>query len=165
MTKKCEDCEKHKNGDCNCKDCPECAVLFDNDGGYHGSVCDNNSGTCKKCKEDYALMKLEEIEEYYKNLIMTYEEFKKRYNHEPFGKTKVFVTTEKAWENLGKLSTSPMDSPEPCPFCGCHDIHTFQPTAYEIGDEASVTCEECGAEVRGKTLKIALRKWNTRVIG
>lgn len=52
------------------------------------------------------MMKLEEIEEYYKDVIISFEEIKKRYNHEPFGKSKVTVTTEKAWENLGKLSST-----------------------------------------------------------
>lgn len=52
---------------------------------------------------------------------------------------------------------------KPCPFCGSNDIHRFEPTAYEIGDDASVSCEECGAEVRGNTLRIALSKWNRRV--
>lgn len=50
-----------------------------------------------------------------------------------------------------------------CPFCGSTDIHTYQPTAYEIGNKASVNCEICGAEVRGDNLKIAICKWNMRV--
>lgn len=32
-----------------CRDCPECAVLFDADG-YHGSVPDRNSRTCQSCE-------------------------------------------------------------------------------------------------------------------
>lgn len=61
----------------------------------------------------------------------------------------------------GKRASKP--TPESCPFCGSYDIHMFQPTAYEIGDEASVRCEDCGAEIRGETLAIALKKWNRRV--
>ena len=61
----------------------------------------------------------------------------------------------------GKIASPP--TAESCPFCGSNDIHTFQPTAYEIGDEASVRCEDCGAEIRGETLEIALKKWNRRV--
>lgn len=49
-----------------------------------------------------------------------------------------------------------------CPFCGSTYIHTYQPTAYEIGDKASVNCEICGAEVRGDNIKIAIGKWNRR---
>lgn len=68
------------------------------------------------------------------------------------------------WTPTGFSGQSNSQSvPKYCPFCGSQDIHKFQPTAYEIGDEASVKCEECGAEVRGETLKIALRKWNRRV--
>lgn len=63
------------------------------------------------------------------------------------------------------MQSNPQPGHKSCPFCGSDDIHTFEPTAYEIGDEASVSCEECGAEIRGKTLVIALRKWNRRVIG
>lgn len=52
-----------------------------------------------------------------------------------------------------------------CPFCGSDEIHTYEPTAYEIGNNASVNCENpiCGAEVRGRTLKEAIAKWNRRV--
>lgn len=35
-----------------CIHCPECAVLFDNDGGYHGVVPDSHSQTCKTCLKD-----------------------------------------------------------------------------------------------------------------
>ena len=31
-----------------CKNCPECVVLFD-DSGYHSSIPDSHSDTCKKC--------------------------------------------------------------------------------------------------------------------
>ncbi len=52
-----------------------------------------------------------------------------------------------------------------CPFCGSDNINTFEPKIYEVLDDASVKCGECGAEVHGATLAIALRKWNRRVIG
>lgn len=68
------------------------------------------------------------------------------------------------WSMTGFSGQSnPQSVPKPCPFCGSHDIHTFEPTAYEVGDNASVRCEDCGAEIRGKTLRIALRTWNRRV--
>ena len=53
-----------------------------------------------------------------------------------------------------------------CPFCGYTEIHTYEPTMYEIGNDASVNCENpiCGAEVRGRTLREAIIKWNRRVI-
>lgn len=35
-----------------CKDCPECAVLFD-ESGYHGCVPDSNSQTCKSCLKEH----------------------------------------------------------------------------------------------------------------
>ena len=53
--------------------------------------------------------------------------------------------------------------PKPCPFCGSTDIHTYQPTAYEIGNDASVNCESCGAEVRGNNINSAISIWNRRV--
>lgn len=54
---------------------------------------------------------------------------------------------------------------KPCPFCGSDEIHTYSPSPYEIGNDASVNCENpiCGAEVRGRTLKEAIAKWNRRV--
>lgn len=53
---------------------------------------------------------------------------------------------------------------KPCPFCRCAEIHTYEPTMYELGNDASVSCENpiCGAEVRGSNLKIAIAKWNRR---
>lgn len=53
----------------------------------------------------------------------------------------------------------------PCPFCGSTEIHIYEPTAYEVGNDASVNCENpiCGAEVRASTLKMAIAKWNRRV--
>ena len=52
-----------------------------------------------------------------------------------------------------------------CPFCDSTEIHTYEPTIYETGNDASVKCENplCGAEVRGKSLKEAIAKWNRRV--
>lgn len=52
----------------------------------------------------------------------------------------------------------------PCPFCGSAEVDTYEPTAYEIGNDASVTCENptCEAEVRGRTLREAIAKWNRR---
>ena len=32
-----------------CKDCPECAVIFDSEG-IHGHVPDRNSKTCQSCE-------------------------------------------------------------------------------------------------------------------
>ena len=32
-----------------CRDCPECAVIFDSEG-IHGHVPDRNSGTCRACE-------------------------------------------------------------------------------------------------------------------
>jgi len=54
---------------------------------------------------------------------------------------------------------------KPCPFCGSTEIHTYEPTMYEIGNDASVNCENpiCEAEVRGRTLQEAIAKWNRRV--
>ena len=54
---------------------------------------------------------------------------------------------------------------KPCPYCGSSEIHTYQPTMYEIGNNASVYCMNpiCGAEIRGGTLKEAIAKWNRRV--
>ena len=54
---------------------------------------------------------------------------------------------------------------KPCPFCGSIEIHTYEPTIYERGNDASVNCENptCGAEVRGDMLKEAIAKWNRRV--
>ena len=54
---------------------------------------------------------------------------------------------------------------KPCPFCGSVEIHTYEPTMYEMGNDASVNCENpiCEAEVRGRTLKEAISKWNRRV--
>lgn len=62
--------------------------------------------------------------------------------------------------------TNPLPKMDPCPFCGSDEIHTYEPTAYEIGNDASVNCENpiCGAEVRGRTLKEAIAKWNRRVM-
>ena len=34
-----------------CRDCPECAVLFDSDG-IHGHVPDGNSKTCRACERN-----------------------------------------------------------------------------------------------------------------
>lgn len=54
---------------------------------------------------------------------------------------------------------------KPCPFCGGTDIDKYQPTIYEIGNDASVKCANpiCGAEVCGSNLKIAVAKWNRRI--
>lgn len=54
---------------------------------------------------------------------------------------------------------------KPCPFCGSDEVHTYSPSPYEIGNDASVNCENpvCGAEVRGSVLKEAIAKWNRRV--
>lgn len=51
-----------------------------------------------------------------------------------------------------------------CPFCGSTEMHAYEPTIYEMGNDASVNCEDptCGAEIRGKTLKEAIAKWNRR---
>lgn len=38
-----------------CECCPECVVLFD-DSGYHGSVPDSHSETCKRCLRENAEM-------------------------------------------------------------------------------------------------------------
>jgi Lar family restriction alleviation protein len=53
----------------------------------------------------------------------------------------------------------------PCPFCGSTEIYAYEPTMYEMGNDASVNCENpiCGAEVRGCTLKEAIAKWNRRM--
>lgn len=53
---------------------------------------------------------------------------------------------------------------KPCPFCGSVDINTYEPTIYEVGNDASVRCQDpsCGVEVRAPTLKMAVAKWNRR---
>ena len=51
---------------------------------------------------------------------------------------------------------------KPCPFCGSIDIYAYEPTVYEVGNDASVECQECGAEIRASTLKMAIAKWNRR---
>lgn len=68
-------------------------------------------------------------------------------------------------EKTGKVNESQIDFLKPCPFCGSVEIHTYEPTMYEMGNDASVNCENsvCEAEVRGRTLKEAISKWNRRV--
>ena len=43
---------KRKDMGNKCIHCPECAVLFDNEGGYSGVVPDSHSPTCKVCMRD-----------------------------------------------------------------------------------------------------------------
>ena len=70
---------------------------------------------------------------------------------------------------MTELSTTVQNSSDeelkPCPFCGSTKIYVYVPTMYEIGNDASVNCENplCGAEVRGESSKEAIAKWNRRV--
>lgn len=68
-------------------------------------------------------------------------------------------------EKTTKVNESQIDFLKPCPFCDSSEIHTYEPTIYERGNDASVNCENpiCGAEVRGHTLQEAIAKWNRRV--
>jgi len=69
------------------------------------SICElmeNGIKGHKVTSVEFDLWDVEEPKEKEENLI-SIDELKKVYNHEPIEATKAFVTSEKAWENLGKL--------------------------------------------------------------
>lgn len=80
-----------------------------------------------------------------------------------------FADTMKEFEEwkkgYGRWHDDASNGLKSCPFCGSTEIHIYEPTIYEMGNDASVNCENpiCSAEVRGHTLKEAIAKWNRRM--